>query len=97
MADKSTVDGNDLMAIAAFRYCLGRMTYIVQDCAHWLVRTWPAMPDRTKAQIQRELEEAFKRDDADRAAGRQHKELGWDCDRREWERVRKLWKEPSNG
>jgi hypothetical protein len=25
---------DDLMAVAAFRYSLGRMTYIVSDCAY---------------------------------------------------------------
>ena len=31
----------DLMAIAAVRYCLGRMSYIVGDCADWLIAEWP--------------------------------------------------------
>ena len=33
-----------LMAIAAFRYCLGRQTYIVGDCAEWLCEQWPSLP-----------------------------------------------------
>ena len=80
-----------LMVIAAFRYCLGRQTYIVGDCADWLINTWPLLSDQTKAIIQRDLEEAFTRDDEDREAGRDYKTLGHDCDRAEWERVRKLW------
>lgn len=82
---------HDLMIVAAVRYCLGRMTYIVSDCADWLIEIWPALPENTRKIIQRDVEEAFARDDADREAGRDYKTLGHDCDRREWERVRKLW------
>lgn len=32
---------NDLMVIAAFRYCLGRSTYIVGTCVDWLTEHWP--------------------------------------------------------
>ena len=81
----------DLMAIAAFRYCCGRMSYIVWDCADWLIQVWPELSDNTKAVIQRDLEREFQKDDQARLAGDQYKPLGMDCDRAEWERVRKLW------
>lgn len=80
-----------LMALAAFRYCLGRMTYIVGDCADWIVSVWDELPPNIKQLIRRELEEAFKRDDEERAEGDQFKTLGHDCDRSEWGRVRKLY------
>lgn len=80
-----------LMVIAATRYCLGRMTYIVGDCASWLIKTWPLLSQQTQNIIKRDLEEAFTRDDEDREAGRDYKALGHDCDRAEWSRVRKLW------
>lgn len=84
--------GHDhLMVIAATRYCLGRMTYIVGDCADWLVKLWPLLGDPTRAIIRRDIEEAFRRDDDDRAAGRDYKALGHDCDRAEWAKVRGLW------
>lgn len=84
--------GHDhLMVMAATRYCLGRMTYIVSECANWLVKIWPLLNDKTRTIIQRDIEEAFTRDDADREAGREYKALGWDCDRQAWERVRALW------
>lgn len=86
----------DLMALSAFRYCLGRQTYIVGECANWLIEQWPNFSCVAKAFIQRELEEGFEQDDKDRAEGDQFKALGWDCDRAEWERVRALWsKEPA--
>ena len=83
----------DLMAIAAFRYCLGRMTYIVGDCEHWIFANWEHFPPNVKKLIQREVEEEIKRDDEARAEGREHKPLGHDCDRAAWERVRTLWKD----
>lgn len=81
----------DLMAIAAFRYCCGRMSYIVSDCADWLISVWPELSDNTKTTIQRDLEREFQKDDQARLAGDQYKPLGMDFDRAEWERVRKLW------
>lgn len=80
-----------LMVIAAFRYCLGRMTYIVGDCASWLIKIWPYLSKETQNIIKRDLEEAFTRDDEARADGHEYKPLGADCDRFQWERVRKLW------
>ena len=82
---------NALMATAAFRYCLGRQTYIVGACADWIVQNWERFPEGPRAIIRRDLEEEFKRDDQARAHGETYKPLGWDCDRRDWERVRALW------
>jgi len=81
---------DDLMAIAAVRYCLGRMTYIVGDCASWLIRVWPHLAESARKTIRRDIDEAFQRDDEARADGHADKPLGWDCDRQQWERVRGL-------
>ena len=84
--------GHDhLMVIAATRYCLGRMTYIVSDCADWLIKIWPLLSPSTQRIVRADIEEAFNRDDADREAGRTYKALGHDCDRHQWARVRGLW------
>ena len=80
-----------LMVIAAVRYCIGRMTYIVGDCADWIIANWNEWPKNTQEIIKRDLEEAFELDDRARSEGRDYKKLGWDCDRNEWERVRSLW------
>ena len=80
-----------LMAVSAVRYCLGRSTYIVSDCQEWLCGAWEYLPENAKAIIQRDVEEAFKRDDEDRESGRDYRALGHDCDRRSWEKVRELW------
>lgn len=80
-----------LMVVAAFRYCLGRMTYISGACADWIIARWPDFPPEAQQLIRRELEEAFKCDSEERAMGEKYRTLGWDCDRREWEKVRALW------
>lgn len=80
------------VVVAAFRYCLGRQTYIVQECADWLLMHWPAIEQPVRSLIQRELERAFEHDDRARVGDAQgYKPLGWDCDRQQWERVRSLW------
>lgn len=85
---------NELMVIAAFRYCLGRRTYIVETCADWIVKMWPVFDEKSRAIIKRDLEESFRDDDRHRAAGDTFKSLGDDCDRRAWEKVRALWNQP---
>ena len=60
MKDLDNVWGRDqIMVIAAVRYCMGRSTYIVGDCAEWLIVQWPHFNEHTKAIIQRDLEEEF--------------------------------------
>lgn len=80
-----------LMVIAATRYCIGRMTYVVGDCANWLIKLWPILPEHTRNIIRRDLEGAFIDDDQARADGDDYKPLGHDCDRAQWETVRALW------
>ena len=53
---------DQLMVIAAFRYCLGRRSYIVHNCAEWLVEYWSEFNDPTKKLIEKELEEYAKSD-----------------------------------
>jgi len=83
---------NEVMVISAFRYCVGRQTYVVQACADWLISIWPMLGANTKAVIQFDLEKEFERDDEARRREENYKPLGWDCDRRDWDRVRALWK-----
>lgn len=82
----------DLMVLAAFRYCVGRRTYIVPECVEWLFVNWPEFSDSIKGLIQKELEELFDQDDLYRAGEwGDYRPLGDNCDRQEWERVRALW------
>lgn len=84
-------DGNEQMVIAATRYCLGRMTYIVSECCDWLIKIWPELSIEVQTVIRRDIEEAFARDDEAREFSMQYFPLGMDCDRQQWERVRRLW------
>lgn len=84
---------DDLMAVAAVRYCIGRASYTVAECREWLCAAWTSLSNGARDTIQRSVEEAFKRDDSERNEGyAAHLPLGWDCDREEWEKVRKLWR-----
>jgi hypothetical protein len=55
---------DQLMVMAAHRYCLGRMTYIVSACCEWLVDTWPQFEPNTKYVILRDTIEAIMSDRA---------------------------------
>lgn len=89
-----TIPADSLMIIAAFRYCLGRQTYIVRDCTDWVARYWNEMPKQARTIIARDLDEAFADDDRDRANGSAYKRLGWECDRAAWNHVRRLYRRP---
>jgi hypothetical protein len=79
---------DDLMAIAAVRYCLGRMTYIVGDCCDWLPWAWPHLSESARKTILRDLDEAIAQDSKGRELGLQYKALGMDMDRANWLAVR---------
>ena len=83
---------DEMMVVAAFRYCLGRRSYVVSDCVDWLIAHWEDFEKSTKDVIRHDLEWAFGEDDRDRAEKREYKKLGMDMDRRQWERVRALWR-----
>lgn len=80
--------------LGAFRYYCGRRSYAVSSFCDLLIAQWPALPERTRALIRRELEEDFECDARARADGLKYLPLGMDCDRAEWQRVRDLWTDP---
>lgn len=81
--------------LGAFRYYVGRMTYAVSSFCDLLYSNWETLPKTTRALIQRDLEEEFRRDDEMRKVAEQTCQasfpLGVDCDRRAWESIRALW------
>ena len=81
------------VVVAVFRYCLGRQTYVVQECVDWLLLHWPSIDQPVRNLIRSELDRAFEQDDAARAShdASGYKPLGWDCDREQWQRVRSMW------
>ena len=93
----------DLQALAQFdphtliigttRYYLGRMTIAANHFAKYeLTQAWPQIAPHTRTILQRDIEEAFQRDDKARADGLQYFSLGMDCDRAAWQAVRNNWK-----
>lgn len=80
----------DDLVFWAFRYFMGRMTIANVCFAKDLARAWDLLWERTRAQIEKELEEAFEEDDA--SEGGEYRRLGMDCDRAAWELVRAEYK-----
>ena len=68
------IHADDLIVVSAFRYALGRMTYVTGSTSEWLLRYWDRLSPPTQALIVREIQEAAARDG-----------LGWDCDKQAWE------------
>jgi hypothetical protein len=60
----------------AFRYSLGRMSYITGTTADWLIKYWYLMPTQWRMQIHEDIIAAISRGDA-----------GNKCDIDQWERV----------
>jgi len=73
---------DDLLYLAAFRYALGRSSYIVGTIADELIKA--DLSDETKKLIVREIKEA---DASENPLGRRVG-LGMSADRKEWLRVK---------
>ena len=71
----------------AFNYYCGRATIAVSAFIDDLIKNWPRLSEKARYLIERDLEREFAQDDEDR----RHNRLGHDCDRKEWEKVRRLW------
>lgn len=69
----STLPADDLIAAAAFRYALGRQSYMVGHVGSWLRRNKSLLTANTRDLIIREIYEARDRNG-----------LGMDCDAKEW-------------
>lgn len=77
-----------LMVMAAFRYCLGRRTYIVGACVDFLKANWQHLDHRTREVIERDLREEVLRDDEARERQDDYRPLGDACDRDRWLHLR---------
>lgn len=64
---------DQLMATAAHRYCLGRMSYIVSSCQEWIGRTWVEFESNTRIVMLRDTLEAIPDNN-----------LGMEMDKRGW-------------
>lgn len=77
----------DFLVIGAFRYALGRQTYVTGETSQWLIAKWPELSVNAQAVIRRDLVKAFEEDDSARSRGSRYKPLGADCDRAEWQKL----------
>lgn len=79
-----------MIVIGAFRYYLGRMTITVSGFCDWLCMNWVNLEEGTRNIIIREIEDAYQRDEDDRArAAEEGKDRSWfplgmDCDKAQW-------------
>ena len=71
----------ELVLTAAFRYGLGRSTYIVGSICEELVRLEPVLGEGQKARICKEIQEYQDK----------HGKAGWDMDNEEWNYVKFLF------
>lgn len=78
------------VVLSAFRYALGRSTYIVQDTVVWLMENWYDIPEATRSIIKKELGKAFNEDNERRRLGVRHYSLGMSMDREEWGKLLRL-------
>ena len=69
-----------LIALCAFRYALGRTSFVVPHVAGWLITNRHGLSDAGRRLMVREIDEAGRRN-----------ALGMDCDRAEWMRVREAF------
>ena len=69
--------------LGATRYFLGRMTASVDSFCTLLIQEWATLPVAVRGLIRRDVEEAFFRDDHQRAMAMSPSiyALGHDCDR----------------
>lgn len=81
---KMFTDAESQIYFCAFRYCLGRKSYVVSDFCEEATRKIKQINDHFLLLLEKELIEAIQKDDTERANGELHKTLGWDCDRDKW-------------
>ena len=79
----------DILWFCAYRYCLGRMTYVVSEFEEAFIANFDEVPDKTKKLMLRELRFSFKKDDEEHEANPESGfyTLGHDCDRASWQNV----------
>lgn len=87
----SPIHNDVTLWVGALRYYMGRKTYAVSHFCDMLISNWDNISKGAKTIIEKDVEYEFQRDDDARESNMAHLPLGDDMDRKEWERVRKLW------
>jgi hypothetical protein len=86
-----------LIIVSSLRYYMGRSTIAVSSYVRFLEENWEHLTNDSKWLIEREVEREIERDDVERVASKMSGKnsdflpLGMDCDRDQWDRLRKLW------
>lgn len=84
------MDTPDFIIIGAFRYAMGRKTFMPSMVCKWLRANWADFNERTRMVIARDLKSEIEMDDRVRKMAEENKgkiyglPLGHDCDRAEW-------------
>lgn len=73
-----------IIVISAFRYALGRMSYVPSMVCEFITDQWSVLPNNTKQILIRELETEIKRNDEDSQDDRFISLLGNPCDVNQW-------------
>ena len=71
-----TVDG-EIIIVSAFRYSLGRMTYVVGSIVDFIVENWEGFSLKRQKFFQREIREYKEK----------HGRLGMKMDEEQWQRI----------
>lgn len=65
-----------VLVFCAFRYCLGRMTYITSTMSELILKYWDKIEDRDRHIIKKEIQEAIANGTA-----------GMEMDIEQWQRI----------
>ena len=79
----------DILFFCAFRYALGRMSYIVSDVAELIELHWTKLPEKTQTLIVKELGKAIREHENNSKEDYLGKfgRLGMEQDYRVWKRL----------
>jgi len=95
-------DNDQLMVLAAVRYCLGRQSYIPGVCLRWLAPIWKQIEPNTQALIVRDIVEELMCGNAGDSDAtpiwnwKPFAELVWselDAEQKEWIRQDVAWRD----
>ena len=70
---------DDGILFMAFRYALGRATYVVGEVVNTIIANWDSISPSLKYLIQKETQTALDK-----------KQAGWEMDEKQWRRVLEL-------
>lgn len=81
-----------ILIVSAFRYALGRQSYVPSMFGGFIRQQWDLIPSNTKNLLIRELEEAVKENDETYDASSFSNKLGLDCDIHTWKTLLQFMK-----